>query len=69
MAKKQIVVGFLLEEYELYELNQMTDRQKHELALSDDSCYIVDNVSDWFNDLNNDFIDTENVYWFCINID
>lgn len=66
---KQIVVGFPIDYYDLFELNQMTDRQKHELALSDESCYIHDNVNDWFSELNVDFIDTENIYWFRIAID
>ena len=68
MAAKQIVVGFPTYEYSLDFLGALTDRQKYEYALDMNEAVIYDCVDDFFNELNNDYVDTENMYWFNINV-
>lgn len=63
---KNIVVGFPIWNYTLPYLENLSNRQKHECALSDSDCIIYDSVNDFFSELNNDFVDAENMYWFSI---
>lgn len=67
---KRIVVGFSIEieEKSREYYDKLSDRQKHEEALEDETAVIVDNVESWFNDLNDDLIDTENYWWYIIQI-
>ena len=67
MEKNDImVVGFPVEDYNLDYLQALTDHQKHELALEDCNCMLSDTIEDYFNELNDNTIDTENMYWFPI---
>lgn len=65
---KNIVVGFPCETYSKNVLGSMTDHQKHEWALNDEDCVIYDSLNDFFNEMNDDLVDTENMYWFSIKI-
>lgn len=65
---KQIVVGFPIELDNNINYKNLNDRQLHELALYSEDAVIYDSVKDFFNELNDDFVDTENMYWFVINI-
>lgn len=49
--------------------NELTDRQKHEMALYDENARIYDCPKDFFADMNADLVDTENYIWFLIDID
>ena len=64
--KNHIVVGFPIDIDDNIDYNALTDRQKHELALSNDDAIIYDSPKDFFNELNEDLVDTENVMWFLI---
>jgi hypothetical protein len=64
--KNHIVVGFPIDIDDNIDYNALTDRQKHELALSNDDAIIYDNPKDFFAELNEDLVDTENVLWFLI---
>lgn len=69
-ANKQIVVGFSVDTYDRSTIERLTDREKHEYTLEDiDETMSYDNVKAWFNDLNDDLIDTENYFWYVITID
>lgn len=65
---KQIVVGFPIELENNINYKELNDRKLHELALDSEDAVIYDCVKDFFNELNDDFVDTENMYWFVINI-
>lgn len=67
---KNIVVGFSTETFSKDVLVSMTDNQKHEWALNDENedCVIYDSLNDFFNELNDDLVDTENMYWFTIKV-
>lgn len=67
--KKQIIVGFDVYTYGKSFLDGLTDRQKHEIALVDCDAVIYDCVEDFFNTLNDNLVDTENMRWYCIKID
>ena len=69
MAKKQIVVGFEVDFDNNISYNELTDRQKHEMALYDENARIYDCPKDFFADMNADCVDTENYLWFLIDID
>lgn len=69
MAKKQIVVGFEIQLDSDISYNELTDRQKHEMALYDENARIYDCPKDFFADMNADLVDTENYIWFLIDID
>lgn len=69
MAKKQIVVGFEVDFDNNISYNELTDRQKHEMALYDENARIYDCPKDFFADMNADLVDTENYLWFLIDID
>lgn len=69
MAKKQIVVGFEVDFDNNISYNELTDRQKHEMALYDENARIYDCPKDFFADMNADLADTENYLWFLIDID
>lgn len=47
MGKKQIVVGFSNERWGRFFLNPLTDRQKYELYLQDDTALSYDSVKDF----------------------
>lgn len=68
MAKENIkVVGFSVYAYQKNDLNRMSDHEKYEAFLSDDeNCASYDCIDDWFNDLNDDMIDTEGMFWFIV---
>lgn len=63
---KQIVVGFEVDS--LLDYKKMSDRQLHEKALYTEDAVIYDSPKDFFAELNEDYVDTENMYWFLINI-
>lgn len=66
---KQIVVGFPIEIDNGVNYKECSDRQLHEMALVNQDAVIYDSPKDFFTELNNDFVDTENMFWFLINID
>ena len=47
-------------------LYSLTDVQINELSLEISNSCIYDNEKEWFNDLNEGYIDTERYYWFII---
>lgn len=67
---KHIVVGFNIMDNEgnCPNYENLTDREKHELALSDESTIIYDCPNDFFIDMNMDLVDTENRFWYLIKI-
>ena len=67
--KKQIVVGFEVDLNCNVSYNDLTDRQKHEMALYDENARIYDCPKDFFAEMNEDLVDTENYLWFLIDID
>lgn len=66
---KKIVIGFPIDynNWGYSEIRSLSDHEKHEYALADESIIIYDCLSDWFDDLNTDLIDTETMYWFVVN--
>jgi hypothetical protein len=66
---KQIIVGFEIDIDSNISHKELTDRQKHELALYDENAIIYDCPKDFFDDMNNDMVDTENRLWYLIDID
>ena len=66
MAK---VIGFPIEEFDRVILDDMTDVQLNEAFLENSNCISYDCVEDFFNDLNDELIDTENNWWKIVNID
>lgn len=66
MAK---VLGFPIEDYDRSDLQIMTDVQLNDTYLEDTSVSCYDNVNDFFNDLNDDCVDTENMWWFMVDVD
>lgn len=65
---KQIVVGFSVFDFQKDYLNTLSDREKHEHYLESSSAISYDNVKDFFYELNDDLVDTENYFWYLINI-
>lgn len=66
MAK---VLGFPIDDYDKSDLQIMTDVQLNDTYLEDTSVSCYDNVNDFFNDLNDDCVDTENMWWFMVDVD
>lgn len=67
---KQKVLGFSVEEYNKKQLSYMSDRNKFETYLEDqDNVVCYDCVEDFFNELNDDMVDTENNFWYVVNVD
>ena len=64
--KNHLVVGFPIDIDSDIDYNSLTDRQKYEMALEKQDVVIYDNPKDFFNELNEDIVDTENMYWFII---
>ena len=64
--KNHLVVGFLIDIDSDIDYNSLTDRQKYEMALENQDAVIYDSPKDFFNELNEDIVDTENMYWFII---
>lgn len=60
---KGIVLGFDVDKYNKYALQDMSDNQLYETALEDNDVVIYDCVDDFFTALNDDLVDTENYYW------
>lgn len=65
---KQIVVGFPFVIDNDVDYRECSDRQLHEMALENTDAVIYDSPKDFFAELNNNFVNTENMYWFLINI-
>lgn len=64
------VLGFSVLKYDRSYLETLTDTQKNELYLEDcDNTICYDCVKDFFNELNDDGVDT-NAYWlFGVDVD
>ena len=68
------VIGFLKEdtyistnkEKDKNFLYSLTDAQISELSLEISNSCIYSDEKEWFNDLNEGYIDTERYYWFMI---
>lgn len=65
MAKGHIVVGLSVDYGRQY-LENLTDKEKHQTALYDEDAVIYDTPETFFNAMNNDLVDTENLYWFML---
>lgn len=61
------VLGFSVDAYEKAELDKMSDQHKLQIAESDtENCVIYESLRNWQNDLNFDFIDTDNNWWYFV---
>lgn len=61
------VLGFSVDAYEKAELDKMSDKRKLQVAESDaENCVIYESLRTWQNDLNFDFIDTDNNWWYFV---
>ena len=69
MKKKQIVVGFSAFDFYRKDLDKLSDREKHEYFLNTETSISYDSPTDFFNELNDGFVDTENYFWYLIEID
>ena len=69
MKKKQIVVGFSAFDFFRKDLDKLSDREKHEYFLNSETSISYDSPNDFFNELNDGFVDTENYFWYLIEID
>ena len=49
-------------------LESLSDNQLNELALELSDAVIYDHEKEFFYALNDDLVDTENYYWFIINV-
>ena len=65
---KQIVVGFPIDLDNIIDYKECNDKQLHELALYSEDAVIYNSIKLFFAELNADLVDTENMYWFVINI-
>jgi gamma-glutamylcyclotransferase (GGCT)/AIG2-like uncharacterized protein YtfP len=67
MAK---VLGFSIYTYDKQQLNKLDDFEKYKLYLEDlhfkTKCY--NSINDFFESLNNEYVDTENFWWFMVEI-
>lgn len=66
MAK---VLGFSVYTYDKQQLNKLDDFEKYKLYLEDyfkTKCY--NSVNDFFESLNNEYVDTERFWWFMVEI-
>lgn len=66
MAK---VLGFPIDDYDRSQLDIMTDFQLNETYFEDIDVVCYENVSDFFNELNDDDVDTKTKWWKIVNID
>jgi hypothetical protein len=66
--KNYIVVGFEIDIDNIGRYDNLTDHEKHELALSNEDAVIYDNTKTFFQELNDGFVDTENKKWYLIKI-
>lgn len=62
------VLGFPVDEYDRSQSHIMTDVQLNEAYLEDVNVHCYDNVNDFFNDLNDGMVDTENIWWKAVKI-
>lgn len=63
------VLGFDITTYDMPTLEKTNDRRKYELYLEDDEnvrCW--DCPQDFFIDLNDEQVDTENMYYFLVGV-
>lgn len=63
------VLGFPIDKFSRDMLENLTDVQKHEYYLSDESILCWDTPQMFFNTLNDDYVDTENYFYYIINVD
>lgn len=49
-------------------LDSLSDKEMYDLALEIEESVIYDYEKNFFNDLNDDLVDTENNYWFILRI-
>ena len=63
------VLGFPIDDFERSQLEKMTDVQLNETFLENSNCISYDSVKSFFNDLNDDLVDTDNNWWFVVKID
>ena len=54
------VVSFPIERYDRSYLDGLSDKELSETALADGDCGVWSNLESFQDDLNNDFVDTEN---------
>lgn len=64
------VLGFSVLKYDRSYLETLTDTQKNELYLEDcDNTICYDCVDDFFNELNDDCVDTNGYWLFGVDVD
>ena len=64
--KNIMVLGFPIDTYSKTYLDKLTPHQLYEHALEIDDNIIYDDIDTFFGDLNNGFIDTENIFWYNV---
>lgn len=67
--KHQIVVGFPIDINNVVKYKNCTDHQLHEMALENDNVVIYDYPKDFFTEMNEDLVDTENMVWYMIDVE
>jgi hypothetical protein len=67
MAK---VLGFSVYKYDKKQVESLNDTEKYKWYLEDEhfdvKCY--NTIDDFFESLNNEYIDTENFWWFVVDL-
>lgn len=60
------VVGFSVDKYEMDHLSGLSPDRLYELACEDSDAIIYDSADTFFKELNYDWVDTENKFWFLV---
>ena len=64
MKNHLIVVGLPVDEFGNYD--NLSDKEKYELACHHPEGSVFDDASEFFHYLNEDMVDTENKFWFLL---
>lgn len=64
------VLGFYIDAFYRSELDKMTDKELYQLCLDthDTTIVVYDNIKKFFTDLNDEYVDTENYWYYFVNI-
>ena len=60
------VVGFSVDKYDMDHLSGLSPDRLYELACEDSDAIIYDSADTFFKELNYDWVDTENKFWFLV---
>lgn len=68
--KHKVVLGFDIydDDHDRDDLEDMSEEELYDYAKTADNTIIYDEVEEFFIDLNNDEVDTENMWWFVVEI-